>query len=175
MDKAVSVEECKAKGRVAMKGISPIIATAAMVVLVFVLASLVGPWMLDLARTVTTTTENETTKEMECNYAGYDFDTDYATNGVNWSSALKTIYAQIKNTGTQNLYDFSFEVKMNGTSIRNFDPTTSTDKTESDPLRPGRTALLNASITINLANTTINSVKIVNSICPSTAPDAVEL
>lgn len=157
------------------KGISPLIATTAIIVLVFVIASLVGPWMLDLAKTVTTTTENQTTKDIECNYAGYDFDTDYATDGVNWTSGLSTIYAQIKNTGTRNLYDFSFEVKMNGTTIQNFDPTTITDKTGSSPLRPGQTTLLNASITISLANTTINSVKIVNTICPSAGPEAVNL
>lgn len=158
-----------------MKGVSPLIATTAIVVLVFVIASLVGPWILDLVTTVTTETENQTTTDIECNYAGYDLDTDYETYGVNWTSSLSTIYAQIKNTGTRSLYEFSFEVKMNGTTIQNFEPTTATDKTESDPLKPGRTALLNASITINLDDTTINSVKIVNTICPNIAPDAVEL
>ena len=157
------------------KGISPLIATTAIIVLVFVIASLVGPWMLDLVSDVTTTTENQTTTQIECNYAGYDFDTDYATYGVNWSSALNSIYAQIKNTGTRNLYSFSFEVKMNGTIIQSFEPTTATDRTESDPLRPGQTALLNASITISLADTTINSVKVINTVCPASGPDAVEL
>lgn len=157
------------------KGISPIIATAIIVVLVIAMASLVGPWMMDLANTVTTNVENETVSDIACNYAAYDFDTDYATYGVNWSSTLRTLYAQIKNTGTQNLYSFSFEVKMNGTIIQNFDPTTATDKTGSNPLRPGQTTLLNASITISLDNTTINTVKITSTVCPSIAPDAVEL
>lgn len=158
-----------------MKGVSPLIATTMIVVLVFVLGALVGPWMYDLARSVTSKTENETTKNIECNYAAYDFNSDYETNGVNWTSALNSLYAEIENTGTQNLYDFSFEAKMNGTLINHYEPTTATDRTETAPLKPGQSIILNASITVNLDNTTVNSVKIINSICPDIAPEAVEL
>jgi outer membrane receptor protein involved in Fe transport len=157
------------------KGVSPLIATTAIIVLVFVIAALVGPWMYQLASDITQTTGNETTHQIECNYAGYDLDSNYATNGVNWTPALGTLYAQVKNTGTRNLYGFSFEVKMNTTIIQTFSPTTITARTESNPLKPGQTALFNASITMGLANTTVNSVKIISSACPTIGPEAVEL
>jgi len=149
------------------RGLSPIISVVILIVVVFSIAAMVGPWMYDIATTMSNQTSSDVDTKLLCQNTAYDFDTDYATFGVNWSEANNALTAKIINTGTINLHSFSFETIVNSTVIKYFNVTIDTQKTASNPLKPGQTVILEADGTTYLVGSTLNEVKILNNVCPS--------
>ena len=149
-------------------GISPIISTVILVVVVISIASVVSPWIIELVTETSNETGTTTTTEIKCREAAYDFDTGYGTYGVSWNFATvnNTLAAKIKNTGTITLYNFSFELTFNDTIIEYFDATAGTQRTSANPLKPRNTAFINASLTKDV-NDTLTNIKVLNIVCPS--------
>lgn len=158
-----------------MKGISETISFVILVGLALTLAALIGPWVYRMATDRASASDNQTTTTIKCGEAGYDFVSSYGTSGVIWNSTANALWAKIKNTGNTMLYDFSFEVNINSTSITSYQATAGTRKSSSNPLRPGESIIIKADITDNLNSSTVNSVKVLNSICPQSSPSAVSV
>ena len=150
------------------KGLSPLISTVIIIAIVFTVAAAVSPWMYNLVTDVTNSTTHDTTSELQCRNAAYDFDTNYGTFGVSWnfSTTNNILSTRIRNTGTVNIYNFSFELTFNDTIIGYYYPTTSTQKFQSTPLKPGQTVFLNASFPEDV-NDTLTDIKVMNVVCPN--------
>ncbi|MBU0530449.1 MAG: hypothetical protein KKC05_02145 [Nanoarchaeota archaeon] len=146
------------------KGVSPIMASVMLILIATTIAAIVGPWMIDLARTTSNQTSSDTDMQLRCKNTAYDFDTSYEDNGVNWSASSNELKVKITNTGTMNLYNFTFEVTVNSSIIRHYNSTTATQKTMEVPLKPGQSVILQADNTTNIVGSTLNSVKILNDI-----------
>ena len=150
-----------------LHGISPIISVVILIAVIFSIAAVIGPWMYDIAKSTTNQTGTDINTQLTCQNTAYDFDTDYAIFGINWSESNNKLTAKITNTGTINLYNFSFEILLNSTVIKYFNVNTDTQKTKANPLKPGQTAILEADNTTSLIGSTLNEVKILNEVCPS--------
>jgi len=152
---------------VKMLGISPIISTVILMVVVFSLAAAVSPWIISLVTDTSNQTSASTAIEIKCRNAAYDFDTSYGIFGVGWdfSTDDNNLGSKIKNTGTVTLYNFSFELTFNETIIEYYYATEETQRTSSNPLKPGQSAFINASLTKDV-NDTLTSVKVMNIVCP---------
>lgn len=134
------------------KGVSPIIATVILISIVVVIAAIVGPWAYQLAGRATNQTGTQIDRELLCRNTAYDFVPEFGVNGLDYdfSGPVETDYlrATIRNQGSVNLYDFSFEAMIDsgGLTIRKFTILPAYQKTKDSPLKPGETALLSASI-----------------------------
>lgn len=153
------------KDRKFLYGISPIISVVILIALIFTIAAVVGPWMYELTTRTTNETGSDVERELLCRNTAYDFYTDYGTHGVSWNNTQLKV--RIVNTGSVNLYDFSFEVIVNSSIIRNFNVTSATQRTQANQLRPSQTAILEAEDAENISGSIINEVKILNAVCPS--------
>ena len=150
-----------------MKGIDPIIATVMLVLLVVSIAAVVGPWIYNLATDTTDRQKNKTEEFLVCQNTAYDFDTNYVNNGVNWSDSANSLKVRIINTGSINLYDFSFEALINNSVIQYFNTTTSTQKTKANSLKPQQSAIIQAQNTSIIVGGTLNEVRVLNGVCPT--------
>jgi len=150
-----------------LKGISPIVSTVILILVVVTLASIVAPWAYELVTNTTGNIDDDTTSDIECQNAGYDFVTTYGIYGVEYNFTLTAhnLNASIRNTGTVTLYNFYFEIRHNTTNITYWNTTTATSKTKSSPLKPSETSIIAANITMDL-NGTLNEVSILNEVCP---------
>jgi flagellin-like protein len=149
-------------------GISPIISTVILIVVVFSIAAAVSPWMIGIVTETSNETGTSAINEIKCREAAFDFDTGYGTYGASWSFSTvnNTLGIRIKNTGTVTLYNFSFELTINDTIIEYFDATEATQRTSANPLKPRNSAFINASITKDI-NDTLTSLKVLNYVCPN--------
>ncbi len=149
-----------------MKAISPLISAVMVILIAFALSALIAPWAFEIARQQTNQTGGYAEQQMICQNTAYDFDTNYGTNGVNWTSTgtNDNLTVKIVNTGYQNLYNFSFELVINDTVILRPDVTDATQKTSINPLEPSQSTFLNT--TANISGT-LSEVKILNIVCPS--------
>ena len=158
-----------------MKGVSPIISTVLMILLAVAIAAFVGPWSMNLATTTSNASAANAMTQIDCQNTFYDFSTDYGNrNGVNVTVVGDKIWelkAKIENTGTRNIYGLSFQLS-NSTDIFNCDVTSATQKTQSDPLRPGQESIIEALLTGSCYNITdtITKVKAINSVCSRNSP-----
>lgn len=140
------------------KGISPLVATVVLIIMVFGIAGVVGPWLLDLARTTTQQSGSDVQNKMLCKNFAYDFETDYGTQGILLNQSV--ILVKIENKGTINAYNFSIEITDNQT-IKTL--SIESPILQANPLKPGESAILRANIT---GIGTIKSVKVLNDVCP---------
>ena len=149
-----------------MKALSPLISAVMIIVIAFALSALIAPWAFEMVRQQTNQTGEYADQQTICRNTAYDFDTNYGTNGVNWTSTgtNDNLTVKIINTGYQNLYNFSFEFVINNTVILRPNITDLTQKTSINPLEPGQSAFLNT--TTNISGT-LTEVKIINIVCPS--------
>lgn len=148
-----------------MKGVSPIISSVILILIVISLATVIAPWAYNL---VTNTTKNiDPTSDIECQNAAFDFITSYGTYGVMWNFTDQghNLNVSIRNTGTISLYNFYFEIRHNTTNITHWSATSGSQKTSSNPLKPSESCILVADITQDL-NGTLNEVTILNDVCP---------
>jgi FlaG/FlaF family flagellin (archaellin) len=164
------------------RAVSPIVSVVILIVISLSIASFIAPWMYELVLTTTNETGSSTQQQIRCRNAGLDFDSAYGNYGVqsNFSgnvSANQTdwIRARVVNTGNLDLYGFSFEVTLENQSvleIKHYESTDATEMTASYPLRPFRSAIIEANITydINESITTLKEVKVLNSVCAEVAP-----
>ena len=158
------------KMNITLKGISPIISFVILITLVFFIATIVTPWTYNLAKNLTTQTGSSALSDIQCRNAAYDFDTNYGNYGVLWnfSGVNDTLSVKIENTGTINLYDFSLEIKLGSgesQTIKNLDINQTTQKTKSNPLKPGHSAILKAVILEDLEDS-LSEVRVLNDVCP---------
>lgn len=157
------------------KGISPIISTVLMILVAVMIAAFVGPWSVNLATTTSNASADNAMTQINCQNTFYDFSTDYGNNaGVNITVVGGNIWelkAKIENTGTRNVYGFSFQLS-NSSEIFNCDVTSATQKTSADPLRPGEECILDAYLTGSCYNIsdTLTKVKIINNVCSRNSP-----
>jgi len=151
-----------------MRGISPIISAVILIAVIFAIGALVSPWMFNLIRETSNETASSTINEVKCMNAAYDFDTTYRTYGVGWdfSTANNTLGVRIKNTGTISLYNFSFELVINDTIVEYLHAKRSTQRTSSNPLKPGQTAFIDASFDRDI-NGSLTRLKVMNAVCPN--------
>lgn len=158
------------------KAVSPMISAIILVVIGISVASFVGPWMYELVTTTTNSTGNDARSQVICRSAGLDFDSNYGYYGVTWNFAGNgndTIKAKLVNSGTVDLYGFSFEVTLDsagGEEIKHYSPTNTTEATSSDPLRSSQSKIIEADITedINGSYYTFKSLKMLNTVCVGT-------
>ena len=154
-----------------LSGVSPIISTVIVILIVMGIAALVSPWAFNIAYNTTNQTAEHQRQQLVCQNVAYTFNTNYGTHGLTWnlSGSPDTLDAQIINTGTINLRDFSFELTLNttaGYAIYHFDVNSTYQKTSANPLLPGQSAILKANLTQDL-NGTLKYVKILNGVCRS--------
>ena len=153
-----------------MKGISPIVATVVLILVVFVLGATVAPWMLGITYNITESTGTNTDYQTRCRNAGYDFDTGYGYSGVNWnfSTPNDEVSVKIVNTGSISLYNFSMELLINATNpyLAEYGMNATTYIGPTNPLKPGRSAILIANMTSDISGT-LREIKILNDVCPT--------
>jgi len=149
-------------------GVSPLISTVILIALVISISAFVSPWIFNLVRNASNQTQTITDTEIKCNNAAYDFDSAYGTHGVRWSFSTRnnTLGVRIMNTGMISLHNFSFELIFNQTKVEYYHAKASTQRTASNPLKPGQTAFINASFTRDV-NNTLTAVKVLNIVCPN--------
>lgn len=149
-----------------MKAISPMISAVMIIIISFALISFIAPWAFELARQQTNQTGSYADQQIICRNTAYDFDTNYGTNGVNWTSTgtNDNLTAKITNTGSQNLYSFSFELVINSSVITRPNVTAASQKVSTNPLKPGQSAFLN---TVTNISGILSEVKILNTVCSS--------
>ena len=85
------------------------------------------------------------------------------------SGTSDSLEAKIVNTGSVNLYNFTFEILTNssaGFQVTELDVNSTSQKTTGSPLKPGQSAILKALFTIDV-NGTLKEVKVLNLVCPS--------
>ncbi|MFH1444926.1 MAG: hypothetical protein ABIF08_00395 [Nanoarchaeota archaeon] len=156
------------------KAISPLISTVIIMGMVLTIATFIVPWAYDLAVSTSNTTATETEYQIKCQNAGYDFDTSYGTYGIasnfTGSEGVDSLSVKVTNTGTINLYNFSIEVYLNTSDIFEFDVNSTYQKTPSNPLKPGRTAVLHAIVNVDI-NGTITKVRVINEVCRQRIPE----
>jgi len=151
-----------------MKGVSELVSTIVLVVIVMAIGAFVSPWAFNLVRTSTNQTTSNTDMQLLCQNVGYDFDNNYGTNGLVWNltGSNTTLMAKITNTGTISLYNFTFDIIINDSLIYEVNVNTTNQKTSSNPLKPGQSAILIMNITQDY-NDTLTEVTIRNDVCPS--------
>lgn len=154
------------KSKSSFKGVSTLISTVTVILLVFLIATAVTPWALDLTRDMTNSTEFTADEQIVCQGTSFDYDSNYGSSGIsyNFTGTVDSLQAKIINTGSQNLYGFTFEITLNTTAIERVELTSATQKTKSNPLRPGESAIINATLTKNY-NETLSEVKVINNVC----------
>ncbi len=161
------------------KALSPLISATIIIVLSISIASVVAPWMYELVMTTTTETGNTTATQVRCRSAGLDYDSDYGNYGVDWNftgNGTDYLRAKVINTGTLDLYGFSFELTLVSAvseEIQHHEATSTTRRTASDPLKAPRSAIIEANITpdINGSIYALRSVKVLNAVCVDMAPE----
>ncbi len=138
-----------------MRGISPLIGAVMLISIVITLGALLSPWVARLGQGTVNSTGTDVNKEIYCRDMSYDFVTDYGNGGIEWdfSGGADYIMIKIKNYGTVDVYGISFEAELSDFSVRRFPATQATQKTESRPLRPGESAVIEANITEDLSAT----------------------
>ncbi len=164
------------------KGLSPLISVTILIVIAISIASFMAPWMYELVVGTANETQATADRQVMCRNAGLDFDSSYGYYGVSYNFSANEsagesdfLRAKVMNTGTVNLRGFSFELTVENQSVEQilyYEPTSATQKTLSDPLRPSRSAIISANITSGIdGNTTIlRSVKVITSVCPEVSP-----
>ena len=161
-----------------MKALSPLISGIIIVVLSISIASVVAPWMYELVMTTTEETGNTTAQQVKCRSAGMDYDSEYGNYGVDWNftgNGTDWLRAKMINTGTIDLYGFSFELTLIASAseeIQHYEATPATRKTASDPLKAPRSSIIEANITqdINSSIYFLKTVKVLNTVCSDLAP-----
>ena len=159
-----------------LKGVSPIISTILLILISIAIAAFVGPWSINLATTTSNASATNAMSQIDCQNTFYDFSTDYGNyEGVNITGSGGLIIefkAKLENTGTRNVYGFSFQLS-NSTDIFNCAVTTATQKSSADPLRPGEECIIEALLSgecMNIGETSITKVKVLNSVCSKNSP-----
>ncbi|RLJ10344.1 MAG: hypothetical protein DRP15_00205 [Candidatus Aenigmatarchaeota archaeon] len=152
-----------------MKGVSPLISMIILIGIAIAIGAMLSPWITRLITSGMNEASNQTHTEIKCQNLAYDFDSSYGVNGAEWDFSGSNDWLRVKivNTGTINVYGFSFEILLDsGTPvIKHFVATSSTQRTESKPLRPGQSYIIEANITEDLTGT-IKEIKILNAVCP---------
>ncbi len=157
------------------KAVSPIISTVLMILVAMSIAAFVSPWAINIATTTTNASATNALMQINCQNTYYDFATDYGNrNGVNITTSngvIVDLSAKLENTGTRNVYDFSFQLS-NATHIFDCNVTSATQKSRADPLHPGEEAIISALLTGECSglNDTITKVKVLNAVCPRNSP-----
>ena len=151
------------------RGVSPLISAVIVIAIAFMLASLIAPYMFDLVSQTSNQTGEDVRNTITCRNMAYDFVTSYGTDGVNWNftGTADLLEARVINTGTINIYNFSFEILVNTTSgldIKYYDVNSSYQKTPSLPLKPGQSTILKADVT-DVINGSLEEIKIRNEVC----------
>ncbi len=148
-----------------MRGISPLIGAILLITITFTLAATLSPWITRLVQHSTNKANEDVNKDIYCREMSYDFVQDYGTNGVEWDFSGTSDYlrVKIKNYGTVDVYDFSFEFELSDYSIIRFDVTQSSQRSKLNPLRPGETAIIEANITEDLTHN-LEKVTIMNGV-----------
>lgn len=161
-----------------MKGISPMISAVILILIVIAMGAVVGPWVLNLATEVSGGAGETAQQQLICQQTAYDFDSDYGKGGVDWNftGTTGTITAKIINTGSQNLYNFSFELTFQTPSGEKLiiypevNVTDDTQRTITNPLKPGNSHMLMGEIA-NINDTwSLFKVKVLNIVCPRVSP-----
>jgi len=149
-------------------GISPLISTVILVGITLTIATFVVPWAFELATSTANTTATEADVQIRCQNAAYDFDSSYGTYGISWNfsgtGGADSLSVKIINTGTVNLYNFSVELFTNTSEIFEFTINSTYQKTASNPLKPGRSAILYGLVNTDI-NGTIYKLRILNDVC----------
>lgn len=146
-----------------MRGLSPLIGAVILITITFTLAAIISPWVGRLAQQSTNQTGQDVNREIYCQQMSYDFVSDYGSYGVDWDFSGTTDYlrVKIKNYGTVNVYDFSFELELSDYSLVRFDAEPDSQKTSTNPLKPGESAIIEANITQDITQN-LNKVTIRN-------------
>jgi len=149
-------------------GISPLISTIILVGLALTIATFVVPWAFELVTSTANTTATEADIQIRCQNAAYDFDSSYGTYGISWNftgtGGVDSLSVKIINTGTVNLYNFSVELFTNTSEIFEFGINSTYQKTPSNPLKPGRSAILHSLVNTDI-NGTISKLRVLNEFC----------
>jgi len=161
-----------------MKGVSPLISTVLLVGIIVLMATIVGPWMVNIATQTSQSSGQDVEQDMICRRTSYDFDGDYGNSGITWTANQTngTVTAKIINTGTQNLYNFSIQLTMQTPDgIRliqypNVNITLETRKTAGNPVKPGEEWILEADVTEVNDTWSLMEVKVINDVCPRISP-----
>lgn len=162
-----------------MKGMSPLISTVLLIAIILLMAAVIGPWALRLAIEASEGASADANQNLICRQTAYAFDTDYGSSGVTWNfnGTNGTVSTRIINTGTQNLYNFSFELTMLTSSglrlvvFPDVNITNTTQRTKANPLKPGYDWILDADV-VNINDTwSLTEVKVINDVCPKASPE----
>jgi len=163
-----------------MKGISPLISTVLLIGVTITMAVIIGPWAIKLATDTSQGATNSANQDMTCRQTAYFFDSDYGNSGVSWyfNGTNGTVSVKIINTGSQNLYNFSMELTMLAAAetkiliYPSVNITSDTQRTFSNPLKPGYDWLINAEVAGINDTWSLTKVKVINEVCPRVSPSA---
>jgi hypothetical protein len=155
------------------KALSPLVSATILVVIALSIAAIIAPWMYELVTSTTNQTGSDLRQDIKCRNAGLDFDSNYGYYGADWNftgNGTDWLKVKVVNTGNVDLFGFSFEITLDsqsGEEIKHYDPTTATEIPDTNPLRPSRSAIIDANITqdINSSISTLKAVRVLNSVC----------
>jgi flagellin-like protein len=165
-----------------MKGVSPLVSSVIVILIVLALAAFIGPWLISLTQQVSDDETRRVEQELICRQTSYDFDSDYGNGGITWNFTNTTgvMSAKIINTGNRNIYNFTYELVFTTSSGQRIvtypdvNITQDSQKTKANPLKAGQSWILNAALSSINDTWTLNEVKILNVVCPQNSP-SVEL
>ncbi|MBI2674820.1 MAG: hypothetical protein HYX24_00040 [Candidatus Aenigmarchaeota archaeon] len=151
-----------------LKALEPIVSAVLLVSIVLVASAAVSIWYIGFVNKTVKGEAAGITESIECGQAGIDFDSARG-RGIRWDfSGPRTgdyLDVWLSNTGSVNLYGFSFEVlaEQNGNlEIFIFSP--ENDATIVNPLKPGQSRLFRAKMTDDVSGM-MKSIRVLNSIC----------
>jgi len=154
-----------------MKGISPFIAAILLIAFVVAVGSIVSPWLTSFTKSKTSEVEDKSEGQIDCIFSSLDFsssDVEY-----NFSTTPDWVNITIDNTGSTNLYNFEISLTVDG-EVKVYSPTSGSQKTSSNPLRPGERTILITNITDDLSGT-LEKVRVVAKNCPNEAVKEVTI
>lgn len=151
-----------------LKALEPIISAVLLVSIVLVVSAAVSIWYIGFVNKTVKGEEARITESIECGHAGIDFDSS-KDGGIRWDfsgpKAGDYLDVWLSNTGSVNLYGFSFEVlaEQSG-SLEIFVLNPENDATIANPLKPGQSRLFRANVTGDISGI-MKSIRVLNSAC----------
>jgi hypothetical protein len=157
-----------------MRAISPLIGAIALIGISITVAALVAPTIFRMA---SDPGEGGPDTAASCQNMAYNLESTFGLFGVNHSLSGPDDWVEVRvtNTGTIDIHDFFFELKVEDsgrTESSFYEPTADSQRPASNPLRPGRQATIKANITDDLTGS-LKEVVLLNRPCPDRHASAV--
>ncbi|MBI4173184.1 MAG: hypothetical protein HY519_00520 [Candidatus Aenigmarchaeota archaeon] len=154
----------------ARKGLSEMLSAILLIGMAAGAALLLSGWAESFIRQTAGNGNQQVAQELACRNAGLSLDSGFGNAGISWDFAADpdVLEVQVLNTGSIDLYGFSIiaVIDNQGLASQLLAVEQGYQKTLQEPLKPGRSAVLKAAITEDLAGA-LKEIIVASSACPS--------